>query len=258
MEPNITQIKELRNCTGCSPSDAKKALQLNECNLNKSIEYLRKQGIVKTKIETKPTTQGLIAIGISKNAVSMLEVLTETDFTAMNEFIREKTQGLATDLANGCPLAENNLDDLIKRTGENIVFGRHFLRYEDPKSFGIYLHSDSKLGVVVEFSKNVDYQFGKDVAMHIAATNPLAVSRENISKAFLEKETEIFKENAAKSGKPLAIIDKIVIGQVNALLKEKSLEDQLFVKDTSKTIKQLLDENGVKINAFARWRVGDE
>lgn len=257
MNIDIKLIKRLRESTGCSPAEAKKALTECDSNIEAALALLRKQGVVKgNKQLTKPQLSGRIAIATTKDAIAVVEVLTGTDFTAMTKLVVDRVQEIAGRLARSGKLDTEIIPDLVNRTKENITIERAIYIPASPKAFGTYLHSDARLAVIVGFNKEVDPEFAKDIAMHIAATNPLAISRAGLPKEWIEKETAIAKEAAAKTGKPESIIEKIVAGQVNALIKEKCLVEQQFVKDTKVTIRKLLDDRDLEISEFVRLQVG--
>ncbi len=279
-EVTVALIKELRERTGCGMMDAKRALTEYDGDVDKAIEELRKKGEVKAaKRAGRETAEGKIGIAISDDGktAAIVAVQCETDFTANNDEFTSLVDSIAKSQlthdgdANSAPVAggegtvEDALKALVAKTGENMTIGKS-QRYviDGAGFFGTYLHSDGKLGVVVNFAgadanSDDDKALAKDVAMHIAAIAPLGLTRDDIDAELVAKEKEIAVEQAKASGKPENIVEKIAEGKINSFFKERTLLEQPFVKDGSVTVeKHVANVNAnAKIAAYARIKVGE-
>jgi len=268
-------VKELRERTGSGMMECKKALVETNGDIDAAIENMRKSGQAKAaKKAGRTAADGLIVIQLTddnKKGV-MVEVNCETDFVAKDEnftsFANAVAQrALASDVATVDELLNAPLHDgeettvntareaLIVKIGENMNV-RRFERLESANGrLASYSHG-SRIGVVVDIEGGDD-ELAKDIAMHVAASNPTCVSEEQVPAELVEKEREIFKVQALESGKPENIVDKIVDGRVRKYLSEITLLGQAFVKDPDSTVEKLLSGAGAKVNSFKRFEVGE-
>ncbi|WP_428623272.1 translation elongation factor Ts [Sedimenticola sp.] len=268
-------VKELRERTGSGMMECKKALVEADGDIDAAIENMRKSGQAKAaKKAGRTAADGLIVIQMtddSKKGV-MVEVNCETDFVAKDEnftsFANAVAQrALASDVASVDELLNAPLHDgeettvntareaLIVKIGENMNV-RRFERFESTSGrLSSYSHG-ARIGVIVDIEGGDD-DLAKDIAMHVAASNPTCVSEEQVPAELVEKEREIFKVQALESGKPENIVDKIVEGRVRKYLSEITLLGQAFVKDPDITVEKLLAGAGAKVNSFKRFEVGE-
>lgn len=265
------QVKELRERTGAGMMECKKALEAVGGDIQLAIEELRKSGRAKAdKKAGRVASEGVILIRTSsdgKQAV-MLEINCETDFVARDENFLAFTDAAAnaalaakvTDVAAlnalllGGVSIEETRQTLVAKVGENIHI-RRVVFMETAAPIGTYLHSN-RIGVLVELDSDHP-ELAKDIAMHIAASKPLVISPEDVPADIVEKEKEIYMAQAAGSGKPQDIIEKMVGGRLKKYLDEVSLLGQPFVKDPNTVISSLLGKNRAKVLAFTRFEVGE-
>jgi elongation factor Ts len=259
-------VKELREKTGLGLMDCKKALQGSNGDIDLAIEELRKtSGLKASKKSSRSAADGLIGAVSESGKVSMIEVNCETDFVARDdsfqEFVKETVNQVAanpdSDLES---LLRDSLEEkrekLVQKLGENIVVRRISRSVEQANSSGLYVHSNKKIGTIVSLEGGNE-STAKDIAMHIAATDPLAISPSDIPEEIILKEKEIFKAQSEDSGKPPEIVEKMIEGKINKYLAEVSLTEQDFVKDPNKKISDLLKENNATILSFTRFEVGE-
>ena len=265
-------IKELRERTGVGMMDCKKALAETDGDIEAAIENLRKAGAAAAaKKAGRIAAEGVIARAEAADgsAVVLVEVNSETDFVAKDEGFKAFAGAVAQAAVDGNPAdvealnamktgdatIEEARQALITKIGENIGV-RRFERVEaDGGVLGAYLHG-VKIGVVAQL-KGGDAELAKDVAMHIAATNPTCISEAEMPADLLEKEKDIFVAQARESGKPDNIIEKMIEGRMKKFLKENTLLGQAFVKNPDQSIEQLLKENGAEMVSFVRLEVGE-
>ncbi|MDD5608038.1 MAG: translation elongation factor Ts [Ignavibacterium sp.] len=285
MAITAAQVNELRQKTGAGMMDCKKALTEANGDFEKAIEILRKKGAsVASKRAEKSANEGIIVTKISddnKKAV-IIEVNCETDFVAKSDdFVRLAKAVVESAYNTGSTDAKQLLDsdkalnnmlvDVMGKVGEKIEVSRALTVKAENGLIVDYIHMGSKLGVLVKFDdvpvKNDELiELGKNLAMQVAAMNPLCVYREEVPSATIEKEIDIYKELARKEGKPENILEKIAAGKLNKFFAENCLFEQVYIKDStsSKTISNLMDEynkkNGTqtKISMFKRFHLGDE
>ena len=280
----LTNIKKLREMTGVGFKDCKLALDESNGDIEKSIEFLRKKGIAKaSKKMSRTATEGLALVKEESGQVSLIEINSETDFVAKNQdfinFCKELSEINFTvkgnldklndvKMKNGI-LVKDNLVNLIAKIGEKITIRRtKFFDDLDGKNF-FYVHSAIEKGVgkiisVVKLdgiSAGKNDNIGNKVAMHIAASNPLAVDKDNIDKNIVDKELEIIKAEIVNSGKPANVADKIAKGKISKFLNDNSLLDQLWIMDSKKKVSDVLKENSshkqLKVQGFVRYKVGE-
>ncbi len=274
MSVSATQVKELRERTGAGMMECKKALEVTGGDVQLAVEELRKTGRAKAdKKAGRVAAEGIVLIQASSDGkqAMMIEVNSETDFVARDDnFLRfvdavattalqakakEVSALSASSLAgHGNTTVEEARQALVAKVGENIHVRR--LAFVDiAHTIGTYLHSN-RIGVLVELDVN-NPELAKDIAMHIAACKPVVVAPEDVPHDIVEKEREIYLAQAAGSGKPQDIIEKMVNGRLKKFLDEVSLLGQPFVKDPNMTVAALLSKNRAKVVAFVRFEVGE-
>ncbi|AQR64696.1 translation elongation factor Ts [Aquaspirillum sp. LM1] len=264
-------VADLRAATGLGMMECKKALVETEGDLKAAEELLRiKSGNKASKLAGRTAAEGVVAQFISADGKvgALVEVNSETDFVAKDEgfvaFAKAVAQAVVTGnpadvdaLANVAtaegPTVEEARKALIAKLGENMSV-RRFVRYDTAGKVAAYLHG-AKIGVLVDFAG--DDQIGKDVAMHIAASKPICVSKDQVPAETLETERRIYTEQAAQSGKPADIVAKMVEGRINKYLAEVTLLGQQFVKNPDVSVEKLLKDNGASVNAFTMFVVGE-
>ncbi len=262
---SASKVKELREKTGLGLMDCKKALEEANGDIDLAIEELRKtSGIKASKKSGRSAADGLIGITNKDKDFFMIEVNCETDFVARDDSYINFTNETLDTYSNN-PLhsleqllesgVEDNREKLVQKLGENIVVRR--LAKSDASSIsGSYLHSNHKIGCIVSLEGG-DEALANDIAMHAAATDPMAVSPLDIPKETVDKEREIFKAQSEESGKPPEIIEKMIEGKISKFLAEVSLTEQDFVKDPNVKISKLLADNNASILSFTRYEVGE-
>lgn len=265
-----SMVKELRAKTDAPMMECKNALVEAEGDMARAEELLRvKLGSKASKAATRITAEGLVNVYIADDAKigSIVEVNCETDFVAKNDdfinFVNDIAQLVAeqnpADIAALGELAfrdgtvESVRAALIGKIGENISV-RRFQRFATDNKLGQYVHG-GKISVIVDFAG--DDEIGKDVAMHIAAMKPKALSEEQVPAADIETERSVAAQKAAESGKPANIVEKMVEGAVNKYLKEVTLLSQPFVKNDKQSVEQMLKENNASVAAYSIYVVGE-
>ncbi|URQ66211.1 translation elongation factor Ts [SAR86 cluster bacterium] len=262
---SASQVKELREKTGLGLMDCKKALEEANGDIDLAIEELRKtSGIKASKKSGRSAADGLIGITNRDKDFFMIEVNCETDFVARDESYINFTKETLDIYSNNPSYSlkqllesgvEDNREKLVQKLGENIVV-RRLAKSDDSSISGSYLHSNNKIGCIVSLEGG-DEALANDIAMHAAATDPMAVSPSDIPKETVDKEREIFKAQSEESGKPPEIIEKMIEGKISKFLAEVSLTEQDFVKDPNVKISKLLADNNASISSFTRYEVGE-
>ncbi len=280
------QVKKLRDKTGAGMMDCKKALQNSGGDFQKAIDYLRQQGIAKaTQKVSRITKEGMIysTIGPQNKVGVLVEINCETDFVARTNDFKMLAKQVAdwiiqhkpADIGEVAESLKETLNQSIAKLGENITTKRFALFRMDEGSKGViysYIHPGNKLGVLLKLKCQTDpvaqseefKQLAKDISMQIAATNPLALSRDKLSSEIIDKEKEIYRTQAKNEGKPEKIIERIVQGKLEKYFQEVCLLEQPFVKDqdrsVSNRIAQTEKELGepITVAQFVRFRLGDE
>lgn len=270
MAVTAEQVKQLRDRTNAPMMECKKFLQMTDGDIELAIEKMRESGATKAaKKEGRITAEGMVRVAVSadKKMGVIVEINSETDFVSRSEDFKQfadqvvkvalaaKTKDLPALLAAkyGDDTVEVARQNLIAKLGENINIRRVTL-LESTGAVAAYSHGE-RIGVLVSYQG--DEQLGKDLAMHIAASNPQVVNPEDVSQELIEKEKKIYLVQAAESGKPQDIIDKMVAGRINKFLAEVSLAGQPFVKDPDITVGKLLTKSNGKVNSFTRYEVGE-
>tara|TARA_B110000116_G_scaffold192855_1_gene167767 strand:+ start:297 stop:1166 length:870 start_codon:yes stop_codon:yes gene_type:complete len=281
----LEKVKQLREITGVGFKDCKSAIDETKGDIEKSIELLRKKGIAKaSKRMERVAAEGLICTYENNNNFSMIEINSETDFVAKNnEFINfveevckmaflnhgDIDKILNSEMENK-KTTKTNLDDLISKIGEKITLRRSsFFGGDNCINFS-YIHSAfkknvGKLGVLLSLETKIDkneiLNFGKQLSMHIAASSPLAIDKENLDQKMLEKEKEIIKEELKSSGKDIKIIEKIALGKLNKFVADNTLLNQEWIMEPKKKVKDVINEiskkNKIKVKNFIRFKVGE-
>ena len=271
MAITAAMVGELRAKTDAPMMECKKALTEADGNMEKAEEILRvKLGNKAGKAATRVTAEGIVASFIEGKQGALIEVNCETDFVTKNEsFLAlcntaaelvakhnpasvEAMGALPCEIDGFGPTLEDTRKGLIGKIGENMAF-RRFKRV-DGTSVTSYLHS-GRIGVLVEFEGAESA--ARDVAMHIAAMKPVALSSADVPAELVAKERSVAEAKAAESGKPAEIVTKMVEGSIAKYLKEVSLMDQAFVKNDKQTIAQMLKENATTVSAFTMYIVGE-
>ena len=267
MEIKASQVKELRDMTGVAMMECKKALVECDGDLEKALDLLRSNSALKAeKKAARVAADGVLKIFVGSEHATLIEINSETDFAAKDanfiNFTNDVSDYIAKNkVSNVSELSESEIEEkrkaLVQTIGENIQLRRLDTKeFSSKMSAGSYLHSDSKLGAVVVVSGG-DEALAKDIAMHVAAFNPLCLSGADLDSEILEREKAIYMVQAEESGKPQEIMEKIIEGKLKRFLSEVSLLSQDFVKDSEITIQELLDSKNAKIESYSRLKVGE-
>ena len=262
---DMALIKELRERTGVGFGDCKKALVEADWDMDRAVDIVRLQsGAKAAKKADRTAAEGLLGLKIDGSHAAMVEVNVETDFAARNPkfaaFVERAVTRALEDGADGLAATlEAERQSLVQEIGENINVRRATRLSAEPGGTVVgYLHLDGKKGTVVAIGGSDDAQgLGQDIAMHITAMRPLVVSPEDVPADIVAKEKAIFEEQAADSGKPAQIIEKMVTGRVRKFLAESSLLEQPFVKDSSLKVGKLLKSANASCTGFERFEVGE-
>lgn len=262
-------VKELREITGAGMMDCKKALVECDGDKDKAIDYLREKGIAKAaKKAGRIASEGVVAAASNGSTACIVEVNSETDFVAKNENFQNLVKKIAEhivatkpadmDALNASELDGKTVADVITEAvasiGEKLSLRRFEVYTTEDGKLATYIHMGGKIGVIVELSGG-DEALGKDVAMQIAAAKPQCINRDDVDQAALAHEREVLRKQALEEGKPEKIVEKMVDGRINKYYKEVCLVEQEFVKDSDKTIKDILA--GVEVRRFARFEMGE-
>ena len=280
----LDNIKKLRELTGVGFKDCKIALDESKGDIEKSIEFLRKKGIAKaSKKMSRTASEGLALVKEVEGKVSIIEINSETDFVAKNKDFINFCKELSelnfetksdlnklneTSMKNGISV-KDNLVSLIAKIGEKITIRRaNFFDNSNGKNF-FYVHSALEKGIgkiisIVKIDgvvKDKNEDFGSKIAMHIAASNPLAIDKNGIKKELIDKELEIIKAEILNSDKPEEMVDKISKGKITKFLNDNSLLNQIWIMDPKKKVSDVLKENStenpLKVVEFIRYKVGE-
>lgn len=266
---SATAVKDLREKTGVGMMEAKKALEEAEGNFENAVDILRKKGLsASAKKAGRVAAEGTITSSASANTGVIIEVNSETDFVAKNEEFQQFAKGLAdlirdkkpanvavlSKLAIGNESVEAKRQALVQKIGENLSI-RRFERYETDGKLAIYIHG-TRIGVMVEFADGDD-QLGKDIAMHIAAANPLYLSRETVLAELIARERAIYEAQAKETGKPANVISKIVDGKLEKFYADTCLLEQVYIKDPDGKLKVKNILKSATIRRFIRYQLGE-
>ena len=267
MEIKASQVKELRDMTGVAMMECKKALVECEGNIEKALDLLRSNSALKAeKKAARVAADGVLKIFVGNDYATLIEINSETDFAAKDanfvDFTNEVHDFIAKNkISDISQLFESEIEEKRKSSvqtiGENIQLRRLITKdFSSDMNAGSYIHSDSKLGAVVVISGG-DESLAKDIAMHVAAFNPLCLSESDLDPEILEREKAIYMVQAEESGKPKEIMEKMIEGKLKRFLSEVSLLSQDFVKDSEISIQELLDSKNAKIESYSRLKVGE-
>lgn len=261
-------VKELRERTGLGMMECKKALVEANGDIDVAIENLRKAGSMKAaKKAGRTAAEGLVMTRIADDGSYgvMVEVNSETDFAARDEnfsgFVQVvldkvfEARDTNIDALNASGLEEQRLA-LVQKIGENITVRRAAALGAPGQTVGSYVHSNNKIAVLVALNGG-DQELARDIAMHVAATNPLVANPEDVPADVLAKESEIYTAQAAESGKPADIVEKMVSGRLRKFIEEVSLTEQAFVKDPDIKVSKLLKQGNASVAGFVRFMVGE-
>ncbi len=275
MAISAAQVKELRERTGAGMMECKKALSEAEGDMEAAIEVMRKSGLAKAEKKAgRVAAEGVIVARVDEGATTgvLVEINSETDFVANNDQFQAFAQGVAERVLSDAPgdvdeLARMALSDddqrdiatatkeLVAKIGENIEVRRFTRRVAERGRLASYLHG-KRIGVLVEYTGDDD-QLGRDLAMHIAASHPVALRADDVPQDKLDKERAILEEQARESGKPEEIVKKMVDGRMRKYLGEITLLGQPFVKDPDQTVEDYLASKGGEVLFFERFEVGE-
>lgn len=281
-------VKELREMTGAGMMECKKALVEAEGDLDKAVDVLRTRGLAAVaKKAGRATNEGTVLALVSEqgNAGALVELNCETDFVGMNEKFHAYAEKVAQAVLANKPAdldalkaaeiegetVEAVVTDAIHTLGENIQLKRFAYVGQEGGAVSSYIHGGGKIGVLVEFklgdaalATNADFKtYGRDIAMQVAAANPVAATRESVDPAIVEHEKGIYKAQAAESGKPENIQEKMATGRLEKFFKENCLTEQAYVKNPDQTVNQYTAEvakqlgTTIEIVAFTRFMLGE-
>lgn len=276
---SMKDIKELRERTGAGVLDCKKALEENNGEIDAAVEYLREKGIAAAaKKSGRIAAEGTVNVFIDedkKNGV-VVEINSETDFVAKTDkfqdlvaeisehLIQSNAEDTESILEESWFLDDNkDVNTIIKEAIANIGENLNLRRFEKFSTNGFlqgYVHMGGKIGVIVDLNTEINEaneKVAKDIAMHVAASAPDYLTRDQVPSDIIEKEKEIYKEQMLNEGKPEHIIDQIVEGKIDKFYSQICLVEQEFVRDTDKTVGQLLEEESIQINSFTRYELGE-
>jgi elongation factor Ts len=272
MAITAAQVKELRDTTGAGMMDAKKALTETDGDMEAAVDWLRTKGLAKAaKKSGRTAAEGLVAVSVLSGTGVAVEVNSETDFVAKNADFQSMVAGIARAALDvddiealraadmGGKTVGDTLTDKIATIGENMTLRR--MEKLTGESVVSYVHNAAapdmgKIGVLVALSGE-NTEFGKQVAMHVAAVNPAALSEADLDPAVVEKERQVQIDIARESGKPEQVIEKMIQGRMKKFMSEVTLLNQQFVVNPDVTVGQAAEEAGLQITGFARLEVGE-
>lgn len=259
-------VKELRERTSLGMMECKKALVTAEGDIEKAIEEMRKSGQAKAaKKAGRIAAEGIVAAKVADDGSFgvLVEVNSETDFVARDDNFLGYVQSVVDAAfdrkeANVATLMAGELEEarlaLMQKIGENISVRR--IAMVDGGVVGSYVHGNKRIAVLTQLEGG-HVELSRDIAMHVAAVNPQVVSKDDMPAELVEKEKEIFKAQAEQSGKPPAIIEKMIVGRINKFLAENSLVEQPFVKDPDTKVGALAKKADATVTSFVRFEVGE-
>ena len=265
-------VKDLRDATGAGMMDSKKALVETDGNFDAASDWLRKKGLAKAQKKSgRIAAEGLIGVKVGENSAIILEANCETDFVAKNSEFQEmvntileasiKQDSLAKVLVSDIEgkMIEDILIEKVASIGEKISLRR--FKKLDFDFIVSYVHNSvsknlGKIGVLVALSSN-DEEFGKQIAMHIAACNPLALNESELPKSILDREKRVYLDQAKESGKPPEVIESMVKGKLNKFINEVTLLNQNFVLEPDSKICDVLNRKAIEILGYIRFEVGE-
>lgn len=279
MSISASMVKDLREKTGAGMMDCKKALEACGGELENAVDWLRQKGLSKAaKRADRATSEGLIGLSVRDGGklAALVEVKCETDFVARGDKFKEFAHLVAERVAEVNPSSldgdalkvQEQLNDTISATGENITLGRFERMQAEAGIIGSYVHSNGKIAVLVEVKSDAPadklQEFAKNVAMQIAAASPLALDMDCLDPALVEREREVYRQKAREDGKPENIIEKIAEGAVKKYAKDVCLLDQPYIRDDKMSIRDLMNQAAkdagapVALGRFVRMQLGAE
>ncbi len=270
MTISAAMVKELRERTGAGMMECKKALTAADGDMETAIEQMRISGLAKADKKSGNTAaEGIVQIEVSADGsrFALVEINSQTDFAAKSEdfigFVNAVTSAVLNDQPAGVDdikidgkAVEEVRKELVAKIGENVQVRRFETGSQSGGQFAHYSHGGGRIGVVVEVEGG-DEAVAKDVAMHIAANNPVCIDESGVPQDMLEKEKAILIAEASESGKPAEIVEKMVQGRIRKYLADITLVGQPFVKDPDQTVEKMLSAAGAKVRAFYRLEVGE-
>lgn len=272
MAITAAMVKDLREATGAGMMDAKKALTETDGDFDAAIDWLRTKGLAKAaKKSGRTAAEGLVAVAVSNGSAVAVEVNSETDFVAKNAEFQSMVAGIAqvalgvddVDVLKAADMGgkpvETVITDAIAKIGENMALRR--MAKLSGQTVVSYVHNAAadgmgKIGVLVAFN-GTDEGFARQVAMHVAAVNPASLSADDLDPAIVEKERQVQIDIARESGKPEAVIEKMIEGRMQKFLSEVTLVNQAFVINPDLTVAAAAKEAGVELTGFVRLEVGE-
>jgi len=276
MSVSAKQVKELRDATGVGMMDCKDALKEADGDFDEAVSILRKKGQeVASDRSAAEADEGLVVTAVSDDGTTgaIVEINCETDFVARNDDFQafadtvaervldeapESLEALKALSYEGDETIEDELVALTGKIGEKLTIRRFEVLESDDGEIVSYVHPGSKLGVLVDVQGDGDVgAAGRDVAMQVAALEPIAVTRGEVPEEVKEKEREVARESAINEGKPEHVIDNIVEGKLERFFEDHVLMEQAYVKDSSVSVKEMLDEAGLSVTRFVRYALGD-
>jgi len=276
MSVSAKQVKELRDATGVGMMDCKEALQETDGDFEEAVSLLRKKGQeVASDRAAAEADEGLVVTAVSSDghAGAIVEINCETDFVARNDDFQSFAETVAERVLAERPAdldalealsyeddvtVEDELVALTGRIGEKLTIRRFDVLESDGGQIVSYVHPGSRLGVLVEVHGNGDIEdAGRDVAMQVAALEPIAVTRDEVPDDVKQEEREVAREAAVNEGKPEHVIDNIVEGKLERFFEDHVLVEQAFVKDSSVSVQEMLDDAGLSVERFTRYALGD-
>jgi elongation factor Ts len=276
MSISAKQVKELRDATGVGMMDCKEALKEADGDFDEAVSILRKKGQeVASDRAAKEADEGLVVTALSDDGSvgAIVEVNCETDFVARNDDFQTFADRVAERVLAERPAdldalkdltyeddatIEDELVALTGKIGEKLAVRRFDLLESEEGRILSYIHPGSKLGVLVDVAGDGDVEeAGRDVAMQIAALDPIAVSREEVPEDVKEEERDVAREAALNEGKPEHVIDQIVDGKLERFFEDHVLLEQAFVKDSSVSVEEMLEDAGLAVQRFVRYALGD-
>jgi len=276
MSVSAKQVKELRDATGVGMMDCKEALQETDGDFDEAVSLLRKKGQeVASDRAAVEADEGLVVTAVSDDgrAGAIVEINCETDFVARNDDFQAFAERVAERTLSATPddldelkalsygedaTIEEELVALTGKIGEKLSIRRFDILTSEEGTVISYVHPGSKLGVLVEVHGNGEAkETGRDVAMQVAALEPIAVTRDEVPDEVKEEEREVAREAAINEGKPEHVIDNIVEGKLERFFEDHVLMEQAFVKDSSVSVKEMLDDAGLSVARFTRYALGD-
>lgn len=272
MAITATMVKELRDVSGAGMMDAKKALTETDGNMEAAIDWLRTKGLAKAaKKSGRTAAEGLVGVAVKDGVGVAVEVNSETDFVARNSDFQATVRAIAevaTGVADiealkGAKLGEKTVEETVVEKVATIGENLHVRRMVavEGETVASYVHNAvadglGKIGVLVAL-RGADNGVGKQIAMHVAATSPASLSEKDLDPALIEREKAVLTEQARESGKPAAVIEKMIVGRMNKFFEEVTLLNQKFVMDPDITVAEAARKAGVEITGFARLAVGE-